>query len=328
MRSFPKNLAIVIIVISIIAFALAAANASGESQNVNSLIGGPSEPNIVDINVAILAAQDYLPYYYPGDWQYFDRFVCYDINGLPAAYAIVFCDPNGRIRDVNQLQSAISSLRQKHQDVKERLQARLMELQTQDANADDVVNSLRKEESKLIRSQYFTGTFATVMTGAVETEPVVIRCYRGLPDFLVKQQEIEELVSASFSAKKLRTGRLVYFSPVDIRFEVTGDVKTVQVFGRVAGKPVRPNRQVFSDGAYVLAYKGESKGFQKLGDERQKGQQLKERKSAELAKMKKEDREHIEQGMRAAEEHNAKNWAEYKTKHLNEESQQNKEDGK
>jgi len=41
-------------------------------------------------------------------------------------------------------------------------------------------------------------------------------------------------------------------------------------------------------------------------------------------KLNEEQQQKMDEGIRAAKEHNAKNWAEYKTKHLNEESQQNK----
>jgi hypothetical protein len=277
---------------------------------------------IVDVNVAIVAAADYLPYYYPGNWQYFKHFVCYDINGVPAAYAIVFRDPNSQIADVNQLDTAIADFRQKRQDAKELLHRRIVELAPQDANSDETAKKLRKEESKFIRSQYFTSVFATVITSAVETEPVIQRCYRGLPEFLVKQRQLQEELDANTPILKL--GRLIYLSPVDIRYEAVPP-QELKIMSQGVGEMKNPQRQHIKDDSLLLSFKGEKKGLEKVSDQRLQRQQIQQQKAAMNEKLSKEQRERIEQGARAAKQHNASNWAEYKTKSLK--PQQKKEGG-
>jgi len=304
------------------------ANADDTVNDVNIAIG-MYEPNdlIVDANVAVVAAEDYLPYYYSGDWQYFEYFICYDINGLPASYAIVFRDPNSNITDINQLNTSLDQLRQKREDVRGRLNARLASLPPEDANSDDIVRNIRKEESKLIRSQYFTNIFATVMTSAVETEPVIIRCYRGLPDFFINKADLQERVDTNFPDQKLKLQRLIYFSPVDIRYEVSKPEKETKEM-QAEIKRHKAVRQHISEEAYVVGAKGEKKEFHRIATERARLQQQETQKVLMHYKLSKEQQKRVEQGVQAAKEHNAANWAEYKAKCVEGQCQQRKDGAK
>jgi hypothetical protein len=304
------------------------ANADNTAYDVNAPTVSAKDPNdlIVDINVAIIAAADYLPSYYPGDWQYFDHFVCYDINGVPAAYTIIFRDPNALLADMNELNTSMENLRQRHRDTENRISERLAALPPQDANSDETLKSIRKEKSKLIRSQYFTGAFATVMTAAVETEPVLLRCYRGLPDFLVKQAEMQEQVEANFPDQKFKLQHLIYFNPVDIRYEVSETEAAVKAT-QLEEKRQRPVRQHISCDDYVLAYKGEEKGLKKLSVQREQMKQRNMQKAMEKQKLNEEQQQKMDEGIRAAKQHNASNWAEYKVKYEGQKSQQKAEEG-
>lgn len=284
------------------------------SQDLNDLI--------VDFNVAFIAATDYLPCYYPGDWEYFDHFICYDINGVPATYSIIFRDPNALITDMNELNISMGNLRQRYKDIETRISEKLVALPQQDANNDETIKSLRREKNKLIRSQYFTGAFATVMTSASQTEPVVLRCYRGLPEFLVKQRELQKELDAN--TPKLKLGRLIFLNPVDIRYEAVPPQKLTM--SQDVREMKKPQKQNIKDDSLLLSFKGEKKELEKVSKQRLQRQQMQQQKKLMDEKLSKEQQERIEQGILAAKKHNASNWAEY-IKRSNEQSQQ-KDGGK
>jgi len=66
-------------------FALSA-TAQNELMDANLADPNVQNGNIVDVNIAKVAAADRLPVFYAGEWDYFTHFVLYDLIGEPAAY--------------------------------------------------------------------------------------------------------------------------------------------------------------------------------------------------------------------------------------------------
>ncbi len=62
-----------------------------------------SGPNVIDVNLAVFVAEDYLPAFYEGNWVVFDSLVAYDLEGAPAAYLIIFRDTNSAIKTTEDL---------------------------------------------------------------------------------------------------------------------------------------------------------------------------------------------------------------------------------
>ena len=285
----------------------------------NSPSGQIPEPNVIAPDIAILAAADYLPSFYPGDWEPFNYITCYDMNGVPAAYAIIFRDPNSTIKTWDDL----TAWMQKSSDELGELDKQIRIIQASQEKPEDKEKLLEErnaEKTRSLRQSYRSSDFAAVVTGATEISPVLIRCYRGLPAFLVKKAALETEINTNYS--DLQLGRPLYFDPLDIRYEAVWKDKTKEV--QVGGK----KGLVVSDDSYTIAFVKGKKDFRKISDERQKLKEIASAKEQNLAKFKKEDKEKLEQGRKAAEQHNASNWAEYKTKRLNEQSQQKKDGGK
>jgi hypothetical protein len=268
------------------------------------------EPNIIDPNVAILAATDYLPSFYPGAWEYFNHITCYNLNGVPAAYAVIFRDPNSTIKTWDDLTAWLQKASDELGELDK--QTKIIEAsQETPENKEKLLKERNAEKTRALRQSYRSMDFATVMTGATETSPVLIRCYKGLPAFLVKKPVLEAELTANYS--DLQLGRLLYFDPLDIRYEA------------VLKKAIQAGSKEVSDDSYTIALVKGKKDFRKIADERQK---LKERtmvNEQNLAKWTNEDREKLGHSRKAAEQHNVSNWAEYKTKHQMQQSRQNKE---
>ncbi len=90
------------------------ASAFGQAPDSNPPNEDVPVLNVIDPNFAAFVAADYLPAFYPGNWEFFNYLVCYDLDGLPAAYAIIFRDPNSTIKTWQEVTAQVKKASNKH----------------------------------------------------------------------------------------------------------------------------------------------------------------------------------------------------------------------
>jgi len=78
--------------------------------------------------------------------------------------------------------------------------------------------------------KYLFNDIATIITGAMKEDELILRHFRGLPQFFVKKQENKEYVEGNFPGKTI--GRLIMHTPLSFGYEIlfkdsqkaTGDI--------------------------------------------------------------------------------------------------------
>jgi hypothetical protein len=178
---------------------------------------------IVDVQTAIRAASSYLPQFYKEKWTYYTHFTYYDLDNKPRAYAIVF----------NKVDSEVESI----EEMKKTLEKKYLEIKTNNNRIDAIHENYKlsgKEKNKSIMAIYkrMTGIknsirgidrFATVLTGAVDTLPVLLKCSKGMPEAFSKEFDVKEMLSKKFSGKQFNIARVFYLGLFDIFYEISMD---------------------------------------------------------------------------------------------------------
>lgn len=269
--------------------------------------------SIIEPNTAILAASEYLPCYYPGSWEYFEYEVAYDLDGNPAAYIIIFRDPNAVIKTVDELRISVND---QHQEIKNiELQVeQLKQLKNLDETSKQNIESpLRKSINAHKRAAYHTDSFATVITGALDDSPIVYRCYRGLPGNFVREEKTKEWLQKNYPDKKLHIQRLIFLSPVDIRYEVTPSEKLLRKKEGVE----MPTQVEIAEQAKLLTFSKDEAEIEEIAIEKQKRRAKEEIKAQQSQQMPEEYRKKMEEGKLSRRLHNASNWKQYQEQRLN-----------
>lgn len=187
-----------------------------------SLQGQTTEDgNVIDIEVAISAASKYLPQFYKGNWTYYTHFTYYDLDNKPRAYAIVF----------NRMESETESL----EETKEMMERKYLEIK----GYNDRINSIRnnpqlsgKEKNRLITELYRKTNsikdsirgierLATVLTGAVDTLPVVLKCHKGMPEAFFKELDVRDKLSEEFPGKQFNISNVFYLGLFDVFYNLS-----------------------------------------------------------------------------------------------------------
>lgn len=181
------------------------------------------EGSIVDVNIAITAASVYLPQFFKEKWTYYTHFTYYDLDNKPRAYAIVF----------NKVDSEVEAI----EEMKKTLEKKYLEIKTDNDRIDAIQKNSKlsgKEKNKSIMAIYkrMTGVknsirgidrFATVLTGAVDTLPVILKCSKGIPEAFSKEFEVKEMLSKKFSGKQFNITKVFYLGLFDIFYEISMD---------------------------------------------------------------------------------------------------------
>jgi len=278
------------------------------------------QSSVVDPNVAVLAASEYLPCYYPGNWECFDYEAAYDLEGTPAAYIIIFRDPNSVIKTAERLRISVSEYNRKIKDTEFQVE-QLDRLETLDeASRQNIETNLRKEINRAKRASYHSNAFATVVTGATEDSPVVYRCYIGLPGNVVREERSQEWLQTKYPDKKLRIGRLVFLSPVDIRYEVSRSEKPLKKRER---EGVRLQVQI-ADQAQLLSFSKDEPELEEVAMERQRKQGRSQARQQQIREMPQEYQQKVEEGELNRKRDNARKWREYQHEHANQSSSPNR----
>jgi len=180
---------------------------------------GASNDNVIDIEVAITAASKYLPQFYKEEWIYYTHFTYFDLDNRPSAYAIVF----------KKMDSEVESL----EEMKKAIEKNYLEIKIINAHIDTIQNNPKisgKEKNGAIMELYKKiisikdsiqgiDRFATVLTGAVDTSPVVLKCHKGMPEAFYKELDTREILSKEFPGKQFNISKVYYLGLFDIFYE-------------------------------------------------------------------------------------------------------------
>jgi hypothetical protein len=74
--------------------------------------------------------------------------------------------------------------------------------------------------NKIKRERYHTKEYTTIITGSTTYSPVMIRWSPGLPEFMVKKDQIKAWLKETCPESSFTLRKLIYVNPSNIRYEV------------------------------------------------------------------------------------------------------------
>lgn len=232
----------------------------------SSYADGQEPVTVVDVELAKFASAKYLPKYYPGKWKFFDLFICYDFEGIPATYVIVFHKAGSSIVTQENVTTTLKEIRKK----RDMLQSEIIVIEESEEFTEkekkEKLAKLKMDINRQKRASNLSDTFATVITGATETSPSIIRCFLGLPSFLVNQNDIEMELKVNHPERRLQLGNLLYLNPLDIRYEVKEEAANVEAMANKRGAKISSKK--VSDSSFVVRLREGVIELTKVSDER------------------------------------------------------------
>jgi len=293
-----------------------------QAPDANASIQFTSEANLIDPNLAIFVAEDYLPAFYPGDWEFFYHLVCYDLDGMPAAYLIVFRDPNSNIKTWEEVTTQVEKASNKLDELDSQIRIIKASKQTPQEDKERLIKERKAQRTSTLRKSYLSGDFATVVTGATEESTPLIRCYRGLPEIFVTKIDLERELKTEKHKEKLKLRHILYLDPLDFRYEVVSGSdkeKTVSAGTNVV-------RQSLADESYMISQK--EKHLVRISTQKQKLRDRIKQKGEMLVQMNDEQQKNLEQAEEAKKTHRVSQWAEFRNQHQEYLKQQKMEGGR
>ena len=179
------------------------------------------EYRYIETGTAINAARIYLPRFFKGDWEYFQHIIYYDLDNTPSAIAVIFTRPTEGIQSLEEIERMIGvqSVRQEQVADEYRKTLELNDLSGKQKRQQllEIQNRISAIESTIKGSD----TFITVVTGARDTQPVVIKCHRGLPDTIAGKERMRRAISKQSPNAKLQPGKPYFLGMFDSFQELT-----------------------------------------------------------------------------------------------------------
>lgn len=182
---------------------------------------GVSNENFIDIEVAINAASRYLPQFYNGEWSYYNHFVYHDLENRPIAYAIVFKKMNSEVEHLEKMKKTMEMNYLEIKNNNERIDAIRNNPQLSGKEKNRSMMELYRKISKIKDSIRGVDRFATVLSGAVDTLPVVLKCHKGMPETFFKELDAREKLSKEFPGKQFNITNVFYLGLFDIFYEIS-----------------------------------------------------------------------------------------------------------
>lgn len=273
-----------------------------------SILFAEIEGSLVEPEAARLAAADYLPKYYPGDWVDVTHLTYYDLDGEPAAYAFLFRRASSEITTVEQLENVMEGADRVRSDIKRQIIATEELKNLTETGRKNEVAKLQKKRREQDGRLYQFDQFATVVTGAKDTSSLILRCYRGLPPTFAERRTLRREVDANNPDKGLKLGRILYLSPMDIRQEVFPEEKEQSR----ASEKSRSGRLAVSGDDYSVSWKDNQ--LTRLSTIRERIEQSKAQRQHWLAEISEDKRKQYEEGVEKRQQLNIDRWNEYRTK--------------
>ena len=180
-------------------FAIGRAFAQTQSQ--------PLETNVIQVEVAQFVANQHVhSNNAPFEWRHVDYIVLHDLNGDAAAYAFVFSKLATEFRSADDLKLRIL----KKAEYLLGVQSTVNPTKSQ-SNAQTGAAIMEAEENL-----FGVNDFATVITGANTVSPLILRHFRGIPEFWIKK-EVLDSKSTMLENKTLGLYGVIMINPSDFR---------------------------------------------------------------------------------------------------------------
>ena len=175
----------------------------------------------VPIDVAKVAAANMLPKFYKGDWHYFAHFVYYDLEDKPEAYAIVFLKPELQPITLEEVEATMTAAKKHISSLVSSID-QISNMSGKSGRQKNLEISAIRKQINSTRANDILGihSFATVVTGAKDIMPVVLKCHKGLPNVFIKKAEAIELAKKAYPNRQWEVGRFFYLGAFDEAFEV------------------------------------------------------------------------------------------------------------
>lgn len=154
---------------------------------LSTALGAFAQGALIDLDLARFAATNHVHLRNPPfEWLSVDHMVLHDVDGTVSAYAFVFAKHGSSLRS-----------------------PALLKQHLQDAAAG-------KSDGQR-RSDTLTNELATVITGAVDGSPVILRHFRGISDFWVEAATLDPADTVRRYGKALEVSHVVLVTPLDFR---------------------------------------------------------------------------------------------------------------
>jgi len=269
-----------------------------------------SEQVTIDVDLAQFVADQLVHKHYSEfDWRIVDHMTLHDINGYVQAYAFVFAETGS---DINSPEDLRLHIQEKS--------AILGQAKKEQASAEPDTDSAVQARVQVIEAEellYNFRTFATIITGATSDNKLILRHFRGIPEFWVSAEVPNKTTTLEQLGKSQRITHIVMITPMDFRLVVTesggpkplsSDIRSFQ-------------RTTFSDTAQILATRvGRVRSIAEMRKERLA---IAIRKQQRLNTLEPAERARYEKALRDRANAMAEEWQKYREIQTN--IQENKE---
>jgi len=253
--------------------------------NLSSNVFADDTLNSESAELIKFVAMDYAKQFYPemGDLTVYDMETYYDLEGVPAVKAVILTNVEevylpslSEIKEkIKNLNNTISSLKKDINDIK-------------DENVSGKVKSIkisekRKEIHKINTEISGNDSFLTVICGASESRPPVLKLFKGLPEHLTapsvlfEKQEVHEFISGKV------VKRTFFIGMFDLAFEF-GTTEEVTQFKLNKIRGISPTAKLVHSRSGKIINVSE---FKSLLAKPEKGKDLEESISVKLERRKK-----------------------------------------
>jgi hypothetical protein len=229
----------------------------------------------------------------PYQWRYVDHTVLHDIDGNPNAYAFIFAKAESRFNAPADLQQRIAG-------VTGRALAKQGEQAQPNADEDATV-----EEGG--NDPFAFDNLATVITGATADSPLILRHFRGAPEFWVEAAKMEMPAFPGQRGQRKTARHVIMVTPMDFRLVIADSGVNVASApdARIATKATLS----VSDETISV----HSKRTERVSALRQQRAQREERERERRATMKPEDRQRYEEALEERAATLAAEWEQKRT---------------
>jgi hypothetical protein len=180
------------------------------------------EYRYIEAGTAINAARIYLPRFFKGDWEYFQHIIYYDLDNTPSAIAVIFTRPTEEgLQSLEEIERSfrVQTVRQEQLADEYRKTLGLGDLSGKQKSQR--LSEINNRMNAIERSMKGSDRFITVVTGARDTQPVVIKCHRGLPETIAEKERMRSAISKQSPNAKLQPGKTYFLGMFDSLQELT-----------------------------------------------------------------------------------------------------------
>jgi hypothetical protein len=183
---------------------------------------GTADEKVIDIEMAITAASKYLPTFYKNDdWTYYTHFTYYDLDNEPIAYAIVFRKMDSEVESIEEMRGTMEKNYLEIKSLNERIEVIRNNSQISGKEKNRSIMELYKKINRIKDSIRGVDRLATVLTGALNTLPVVLKCHKGMPETFFKELDAREKLSKELPGLRFDISNVFYLGLFDIFYELT-----------------------------------------------------------------------------------------------------------